>query len=45
MKAAAADGKLTEISTHAPAGGATKYAALYQRGEIISTHAPAGGAT
>ena len=33
------------ISTHAPAGGATKIVIVYGRGKSISTHAPAGGAT
>ena len=34
-----------EISTHAPAGGATLVDLLDGRGRDISTHAPAGGAT
>ena len=33
------------ISTHAPAGGATRYPPHIGRRERISTHAPAGGAT
>ena len=33
------------ISTHAPAGGATRRRAYYRHGAHISTHAPAGGAT
>ena len=33
------------ISTHAPAGGATKAACHRHVGAVISTHAPAGGAT
>ena len=33
------------ISTHAPAGGATKNAAALASVCRISTHAPAGGAT
>ena len=34
-----------EISTHAPAGGATAAALKLVLTESISTHAPAGGAT
>ena len=34
-----------DISTHAPAGGATTGAAAFQPTKFISTHAPAGGAT
>ena len=33
------------ISTHAPAGGATRSALICQPAQRISTHAPAGGAT
>ena len=33
------------ISTHAPAGGATRRQARRRGREVISTHAPAGGAT
>ena len=33
------------ISTHAPAGGATKAVCHRHVGAVISTHAPAGGAT
>ena len=33
------------ISTHAPAGGATREAFTMDKYTIISTHAPAGGAT
>ena len=33
------------ISTHAPAGGATRGAGAYLTDRLISTHAPAGGAT
>ena len=36
---------LALISTHAPAGGATKAACHRHVGAVISTHAPAGGAT
>ena len=34
-----------KISTHAPAGGATRAQSPDGRHELISTHAPAGGAT
>ena len=34
-----------EISTHAPAGGATAVAVFHDHDVAISTHAPAGGAT
>ena len=34
-----------EISTHAPAGGATIGFKALHNAVIISTHAPAGGAT
>ena len=37
--------KIYEISTHAPAGGATDHVRQLVRAEAISTHAPAGGAT
>ena len=37
--------KLINISTHAPAGGATACRAGDDKRETISTHAPAGGAT
>ena len=36
---------LAIISTHAPAGGATKLDAETNTLSVISTHAPAGGAT
>ena len=36
---------LGSISTHAPAGGATRQCRLRHLGRTISTHAPAGGAT
>ena len=35
----------TDISTHAPAGGATERLRRFAIAGIISTHAPAGGAT
>ena len=38
-------GRADEISTHAPAGGATKNQGWAACVESISTHAPAGGAT
>ena len=37
--------KMAEISTHAPAGGATADARSQGGRGLISTHAPAGGAT
>ena len=37
--------KKFEISTHAPAGGATDWNLLKKLQIYISTHAPAGGAT
>ena len=40
-----AAGEIGIISTHAPAGGATKSRIGDVRREFISTHAPAGGAT
>ena len=40
-----ASGELSEISTHAPAGGATGFGKDRAALERISTHAPAGGAT
>ena len=36
---------MLNISTHAPAGGATQHAANFFAVVLISTHAPAGGAT
>ena len=36
---------MNRISTHAPAGGATKLTTGEVNTDIISTHAPAGGAT
>mgnify|MGYP001336466374 CR=1 FL=1 len=38
-------GKEIDISTHAPAGGATNKIVMMGRLTRISTHAPAGGAT
>ena len=37
--------KEIDISTHAPAGGATLRLVAFGRDGVISTHAPAGGAT
>ena len=37
--------KREDISTHAPAGGATRRNSRIEIGGQISTHAPAGGAT
>ena len=38
-------GEFELISTHAPAGGATKFFRIQRENSVISTHAPAGGAT